>query len=166
MGIYYGNGSSITELAANKLTTTGHIIQTQENTNAGNYGFGPGSGGDLWSLSITTSSASSKVLIYLFLYERVDPGNGPWAIFFNNLRYSGPGSGNGSNLIASGWNGTTNYYLGHYEKYYLHQPGVAGTHTYTANTTNYPNGTTGYVNHAGNQNSDGYGIIRLMEIGG
>ena len=166
MAIYYNNGSSLAELAANKISSLGHVIQTVEVTQAGNQTYGSGAGGDLFSAAITTSSASNKVLVYMFVYERIDPGNGPWAISFNGIRYSGPGTGNGSNIIQSGWNGTTRYYLGHYEKYYLHSPGAAGTHTYTINVNNYPNGTTAYYNYAGNQNSDGNGIIRLMEIGG
>ena len=166
MAIFYSNGGSLVELATNKISSLGHVIQTVEVTQAGNQTFGSGGGGDLFSASITTHAAANRVLVYMFVYERIDPGNGPWAITFNNLRYSGPGSGNGSNIIASGWNGTTRYYLGHYEKYFLHNPAAAGTHTYTANVNNYPNGATAYYNHAGNQNSDGNGIIRLMEIGG
>ena len=166
MAIFYSNGGSLAELAANKISSLGHVIQTVEITQAGNQTFGSGGGGDLFSAAITTSAASSKVLVYMFVYERIDAGAGPWSITFNNLRYSGPGTGNGSNIIASGWNGTTNFYLGHYEKYHLHSPGVAGTHTYTISVNNYPNGATAYYNHASNQNSDGNGIIRLMEIGG
>lgn len=165
MAIYYSNGGALTELAANRISSAGHVIQTVEITQAGNQTFGSGGGGDLFSASITLTNSSNKVLVYMFVYERVDPGYGPWAISFNNLRYSGPGAGNGTNIIASGWNGTTRFYLGHYEKYYLHSPNAAGTHTYTINVNNYPNGATQYYNYAGNQNSDGNGIIRLMEIG-
>jgi hypothetical protein len=163
MGISFAGGD-ITELAANKLASSGRVIQTVEVQNAGNYTFGSGAGGDLYSASIVTSAAGNRVLAYLFMYHRVDPGEGPWAIGFNILRYNGPGSGSGSNLIHSGWNGTTNYYLGHYEKFYLHSPGAVGTHTYTANFVNYPQGSTHYVNNAGNQGGEGTGVIRLMEI--
>jgi hypothetical protein len=157
-------GGELSAAGAGKIRSLGRVIQTVEVRNNGNYAFGSGAGGDLYSASITTSQASHRVLAYLFMYHRVDPGSGPWAIGFNILRYNGPGSGNGSNLIHSGWNGTTNYYLGHYEKFYLHSPGVVGTHTYTANFVNYPQGSTHYVNHAGNQGGEGTGVIRLMEV--
>jgi len=165
MAINFSNGKEISELALNKLYAQGHIIQCVQTTSTSAVTLSANNQSDLFSLSITTSSNSSKVLAYLFLTERADKGTNRWSIFYNMLRYNGPGSGNGSNIIHSGWNGTFRFYLGNYDKYYLHSPGVAGTHTYTASARTYNQGT-GYVNYGGNQGGTGMGIIRLMEVAG
>lgn len=165
MAINFSNSKEISESAVNKLYAQGHIVQCVQTTNNGNVTMTAGTQASIHSLSITTSVATNKVLVYMFVTERMDPPSNTWAIFFNKLFYTGPSgaSGTGTNIIHSGWNGTYRFYLGNYEKYYLHSPGVAGTHTYEVVVNTYPAGT-GYVNSSTNQGGSGLGIIRLMEV--
>ena len=58
MGINFAGGN-LTELAANKLASSGRVIQTVEVTNGGNFGFGSGAGGDLYV------QVSSQVLLQI-----------------------------------------------------------------------------------------------------
>jgi len=166
MAINFSNGKEISELAVNKLYAEGSICQCVQVTNAGNHSVGNNTLKDIFNASITTSRASNKVLTYFYVTERMDFGGNRWSIMFNYLRYDGPSGANQNNsyLVDSGWNGTYRFYLGAYEKYYLHSPGVAGTHTYTVRCQSY-NAGTGYVNYGGNQGGDGTGVIRLMEVG-
>ncbi len=116
---------------------------------------------ELFTASITPTSASSKILIYIFAPFRMDAGAGTWSLGYmwvhNTTR--------NVNMISSGWNGTWRNTISSYTRRFLDSPNSTATQTYSFRVGNYPTGTC-HWNNSGQQNSDGYAYMTLTEISG
>jgi hypothetical protein len=112
---------------------------------------------NLGSASITPTSASSKILIYINTNFRQDSTQGTWSLGIISLFDAA-----NNQLIRGGWNGTWRHVIGHYEKQFLHSPNTTTTQTYTLAAFNYPTNGTFFLNTA--TASDQISFIKLMEF--
>ncbi len=114
---------------------------------------------ELFTGSITPTSLSSKILIYIYAPFRMDVAPVNWSLGYmwvhNTTRNVA--------LIASGWNGSTRMTISSYERKYLDSPNSTVTQTYSFRVGNYPTGTC-HWNNTGQSANDGYAYMTLMEI--
>lgn len=111
----------------------------------------------LGTASITPTSTTSKILIYIQTSFRQDSTQGSWSLGIIALRNAA-----GTEIIRGGWNGTWRHVIGMYQKQYLDSPNSTATQTYTLGGYNYPSDGTFYLNTS--VASDGITIIRLQEF--
>jgi len=111
----------------------------------------------LGTASITPTSATSNILIYIQTTFRQDAAQGTWSLGIIALQNAA-----GTELIRGGWNGTWRHVIGMYQKQYLHSPGTTATQTYTLGGYNYPSGANMLLNTGAA--SDGLTVIKLMEF--
>ena len=117
----------------------------------------------LFTGSITPTSTSNKILVYIYTPFRMDAGAGAWSLGYNWV-YN---TTQNRQIIRMGWNGTWRNTISSYEKLYLDSPASTSAQTYSIYVGNYPSGTTYWNNSSvGQQNSDGYAYLRLTEISG
>lgn len=116
---------------------------------------------ELFTGSITPTSASNKILVYVSSPFRMDAGAGTWSLGYmwvhNTTR--------NVNVITSGWDGTWRNAISSYTRQFLDSPGSTATQTYSFRVGNYPTGTC-YWNNTGQNAHDGYAFMRLTEISG
>lgn len=156
MAIYFPN-NTITEVAASKLLFPRNIVQVVETPITATLSVNNwATQNEIGTVSITPTSATSKILVYVNIGFRADfPGN--WSLGYFWVR------NNTSNveLCRSGWNGTWRHVIYDWSKNYLDSPGTTATQTYSLRCGNYPSGT-----HTFNTGlaSDGYSYIRATEF--
>jgi hypothetical protein len=113
---------------------------------------------ELFTASITPTSANNKILVYIFGSYRMDVASS-WSLGYmwvhNTTR--------NINIITSGWDGTWRNAISSYERQFLDSPLSTAVQTYSFRVGNYPSGTT-YWNNTGQNASDGYAYMRLTEI--
>lgn len=157
MAIIFPN-NTLSEVSSQYITYPGNIIQivenritatlTHQNWDVQN---------ELGSASITPTSTSSKILVYINITFRQDATQGTWSLgmfwLHNTTR--------NVNLITSGWNGGWRHVIDNYSKSYLDSPNSTATQTYSLRSGNYPSGANFYSNHSAAH--DGYSYIRLTE---
>lgn len=162
MGIYFPN-QNIQEIGGNINITGGTVVQVQETRSTAALGCANWSTQNfLFSGTITPTSASNKILVYMFIPFRMDAGAGTWSLGYIWLYRP---NNSGTQIMRSGWNGTWRQTISSWEKYYLDSPASTDTQTYSVYVGNYPQGTTQcYFNSTGPQNHDGYAYLRLTEI--
>jgi hypothetical protein len=163
MAIYYPT-SSIQEIGGQLSFSAGQIVQVIESRSTATVASANWATENSWfSGSITPTSASNKIHIYVFCPFRMDAGAGSWSLGY--LRVRAVSRAGTPLLIQSGWNGNWRNTISSYQKTYVDSPGTTATQTYTVYGMNYPTGTC-YWNNSGQQNSDGYAYIRMMEVVG
>jgi hypothetical protein len=156
MAIVFPN-NTISEVAPG-FTYPGTVVQIVEQQITATLSFNNwATRNNLGSASITPTSASSKILIYIQTTFRQDSTQGNWSLGIISLFDAA-----NNQLIRSGWNGTWRHVIGMYQKQYLHSPGTTATQTYTLAAYNYPTNGTFYVNTA--TASDGITILRMTEF--
>jgi hypothetical protein len=156
MAIVFPN-NTISEVAPG-FTYPGTVVQIVEQRITATLSFNNwATRNNLGSASITPTSASSKILIYIQTTFRQDSAQGTWSLGIISLFDAA-----NNQLIRGGWNGTWRHVIGMYQKQYLHSPNTTATQTYTLAGYNYPTAGTFYLNTA--TASDSISIIRLMEF--
>jgi hypothetical protein len=160
MAIIYPN-NTITEVGTGQISYPGNLVQTVEQKITATLSFYNWSTqNQLGTASITPSSSSSKILVYIHTNFRFDGnGQGTWAlgmIWLHNTTRN-------VNLIQSGWDGTWRHVISSYQKSYLDSPNSTATQTYSLRFGNYPAGGGTFFANAGTA-SDGICIIRLQEF--
>ena len=157
MAIYFPN-NTITEVGAGKLLFPKNIVQVVEapitaTLSVNNWA----TQNEIGTVSITPTSATSKILVYISIGFRADITQGNWSLGYFWVR------NNTSNveLTRSGWNGTWRHVIYHWSKHYLDSPASTATQTYSLRCGNYPTGT-----HAFNTSldHDGKCILRATEF--
>ena len=156
MAISFPN-NTITEVAASKLLFPRNIVQVVENPitatlSTNNWA----TQNEIGTVSITPTSATSKILVYVNIGFRAD-FTGTWSLGYFWVR------NNTSNveLCRSGWNGTWRNVIYDWSKNYLDSPGTTATQTYSLRCGNYPTGT--HTFNTGTA-SDGICYIRATEF--
>ena len=158
MGINFPS-QTITESAGILNVTGGTVVQVVEIRNTSTVASANWSTQNFWfSGAITPTSASNKILVYIYTPFRMDAGAGAWSLGFNWV-YNTTQS---RQIISMGWNGTWRNTISSYEKLYLDSPASTAAQTYSIYVGNYPSGTT-YWNST-NSGSDQYVYLRLTEI--
>lgn len=156
MAIYFPN-NTITEVAASKLLFPRNIVQVVETPITATLSVNNwATQNEIGTVSITPTSATSKILVYVNIGFRAD-FTGAWSLGYFWVR------NNTSNveLCRSGWNGTWRNVIYDWSKNYLDSPGTTATQTYSLRCGNYPTGT-----HTFNTglSHDGYSYIRATEF--
>jgi hypothetical protein len=156
MAIYFPN-NTITEVAASKLLFPRNIVQVVETPITATLSVNNwATQNQIGTVSITPTSATSKILVYVNIGFRAD-FTGNWSLGYFWVR------NNTSNveLCRSGWNGTWRNVIYDWSKNYLDSPGTTATQTYSLRCGNYPSGT-----HTFNTglSHDGYSYIRATEF--
>lgn len=159
MGINFPN-QTITETAGILNVTGGTAVQVVEvrsttTVSSANWS----TQNSFFSGSITPTSASNKILVYIYTPFRMDAGGGAWSLGYSWI-YNTTQS---RQIMKMGWNGTWRNTISSYEKLYLDSPASTAAQTYTIYVGNYPTGTT-YWNNSSQQNSDGYAYLRMTEF--
>lgn len=159
MAIYFPS-SSIQEISSQLNVSGGTIIQMIEVRSTNTYAAANWSTqNELFTGSITPTSTSSKILIYVHGTFRMDVAPVNWSLSFFWLH----NTTRNVNVITCGWNGTTRNVIGSLSRQYLDSPNSTATQTYSFRVGNYPTGTC-YWNNTSQSASDGYAYLRLMEI--
>ena len=157
MAIYFPN-NTITEVGAGKLLFPKNIVQVVESPITATLSVNNwATQNEIGTVSITPTSASSQILVYVSIGFRADIPQGNWSLGYfwvrNNTR--------NVELTRSGWNGTWRHVIYSWSKQYLDSPASTATQTYSLRCGNYPSGT-----HAFNTSlaSDGICILRATEF--
>jgi hypothetical protein len=160
MSIQFPN-QSIKEISSRlAVSGSGIPIQTIEIRSTATYASGNwATQNELFTGSITPTSSTSKILIYIYAPFRMDAGAGAWSLGYMWVHNT---TGN-YNVITSGWNGTWRNTISSYTRQFLDSPNSTATQNYSFKVGNYPSGTT-YWNNTSSQASDGYAYMRLTEI--
>lgn len=137
-----------------KINTPGGIVQIVNNQATISTTAGTGAWVDVFSTSITLSSASNQVMVEYFMNDRSDQGNGTWSLIYHRILR------NGTQIMYSGYNGAQANYIGYYARSFLDSPG-AGTHTYVASVLAYQG--TVWIGSYNSGSTNHY--LRLYEIG-
>ena len=162
MGINFPS-QTITETAGILNVTGGTVVQVVEARSTANLACANWSTQNfLFSGTITPTSASNKILVYIFTPFRMDTPVVAWSLGFNWV-YNTTQS---RQIMSMGWNGTTRMTISSYEKMYLDSPASTAAQTYSVYVGNYPQGATVcyWNNNAGQSASDGYAYLRMTEI--
>jgi hypothetical protein len=156
MAIIFPN-NTISEVSPG-FTYPGTLIQVVEQRLTNTLAFNNwATRNNLGSASITPTSATSRILIYINTNYRQDSSQGSWSLGIISLF-----DANNNQLIRGGWNGTWRHVIGSYQKQFLHSPGTTATQTYTLAAFNFPSDGTFFVNTT--TASDGITFIKLMEF--
>lgn len=157
MAIVFPN-NTISEVSSSFITYPGNIVQMVESritaTVTCNNWATPN---NLGTLTITPTSASNRILLYINMNMRQDTTQGSWSLCYLDLHNATRGQ-----LIISGWEGTWRHTIYSYRKQYLDSPNSTSPQTYTLRGYNYPSGAVAYFNTA--TSSDGFCYIRATEI--
>ncbi len=157
MPIVYPN-NTISEVSNAYISYPGNIVQVVESRITATLSFQNWSTqNELGTASITPTSASNKILVYIHTNFRQDATQGTWSlgmIFLHNTTRNVA-------LIRSGWQGGWRHTISHYSKSYLDSPNSTATQTYSLRGGNYPSGANMTMNTG--TASDGYSYIRLTE---
>lgn len=161
MAIYFPN-SNIQEINGKINIPGSTIVQVVETRSSATLAVNNWSTqNELFQASITPTQATNKILVYMYGAFRQDSAPTNWSLGYFwiwNITTN-------TNIIVSGWNGSTRMTIQSYEKCYLDSPNSTATQTYSFRVGNYPTGTEYYGNNPGNSNaSDGYSYLRLTEI--
>lgn len=156
MAIVFPN-STISEVNSSFITYPGNIVQIVESkitatVTCNNWN----TANPIGSLTITPTSASNKILLYVHMNMRMDMTQGNWSLCYLDLYNSARGQ-----LIVSGWDGTWRHTIYSYRKQYLDSPSSTSTQTYTLRCYNFPSGVVAYFNTS--TSSDGLCYIRATE---
>jgi hypothetical protein len=157
MAIYFPN-NTITEVAAGKLLFPKNIVQVVEAPITGSFTVNNwATQNEIGTVSITPTSATSKILVYISIGFRGDIAQGNWSLGYFWVR------NNTSNveLTRSGWNGTWRHVIYHWSKHYLDSPASTATQTYSLRCGNYPSGAHSFNTSLA---SDGICILRATEF--
>lgn len=156
MAIVFPN-NTISEVNSSFISYPGNVVQIVESkitaTVTCNNWATPN---NIGSLSITPTSTTSKILIYVHMNMRMDMTQGNWSLCYLDLYNADRGQ-----LIISGWDGTWRHTIYSYRKQYLDSPSSTAVQTYTLRCYNYPIGVVAYFNT--NTSSDGLCYIRATE---
>jgi hypothetical protein len=156
MAIVFPN-NTVSEVSPG-FTYPGALVQVVEQTITATLSFNNwATFNALGSASITPTSATSNILIYIQTTFRQDSTQGTWSLGIIALRNAA-----GTELIRGGWNGTWRHVIGMYQKQFLHSPGTTATQTYTIGGYNYPTNGTFLLNTG--TASDAKTVIRLQEF--
>lgn len=157
MAIIFPN-NTISEVGVNKISYPKNMIQMVDNTFTSNFAVNNwATQNELATASITPTSSSSKILVYVNVHFRGDIAQGNWSLGYIWIR----NNSRNVELCRSGWNGTWRHTISNWSRYYLDYPGTTATQVYSIRCGNYPSGT-----HVFNQSGggDGKSFIRLMEF--
>ena len=159
MGINFPN-QTITETAGILNVTGGTAVQVVEVRSTATYASANWATQNLlFTGTITPTSASNKILVYIYTPWRMDAGAGAWSLGYSWI-YNTTQS---RQIMKMGWNGTWRNTISSYEKLYLDSPASTAAQTYSIYVGNYPSGTT-YWNNSSNSASDGYAYLRMTEF--
>tara|TARA_B110000503_G_scaffold143761_1_gene248171 strand:- start:5474 stop:5950 length:477 start_codon:yes stop_codon:yes gene_type:complete len=156
MAIYFPN-NTITEVGASKLLFPKNIVQVVESRITATFTVNNwATQNEIGTVSITPTSATSQILVYVNIGFRAD-FNTTWSLGYFWLR----NNTRNVELTRSGWNGTWRSVIYDWSKQYLDSPASTATQTYSLRCGNYPSGT-----HAFNTQlaSDQICIIRATEF--
>lgn len=153
--------NTITEVGLNRITYPQNLIQVVNNEFTANLNTNNWSTqNEIATVSITPTSASSKILIYVMIHYNGYIAQGNWSLGYFWLR----NNTNNTELTRSGWNGTWRHSLYSWSKHFLDSPGTTATQTYSLRVGNYPTGAHGF--NTSGSNHDGKSYIRAMEFAG
>lgn len=157
MAIIFPN-NTLSEVNSQYITYPGNIVQIVENRITATLSHQNwATQNELGTASITPTSASNKILVYINVTFRQDATQGTWSLgmfwLHNTTR--------DVNLIKSGWNGGWRHTIGNYSKSYLDSPNSTTTQTYSLRSGNYPSGANLLCNQGAAH--DGFSFIRLTE---
>lgn len=157
MAIIFPN-NTIAEVGAGKLSYPQNVIQIVDvpftaSLVVNNWA----TQNELATASITPSSASSRILIYINVHFRGDITQGTWSLgyiwFRSNTR--------NVELCRMGWNGTWRHTISNWSRHYLDIPNSTATQTYSIRVGNHPSGSHNF--NTGNAH-DGVSHLRLLEL--
>lgn len=156
MAIYFPN-NTITEVGASKLLFPKNIVQVVESTitatlTVNNWA----TQNEIGTVSITPTSATSQILVYVNIGHRAD-FTGTWSLGYFWLR----NNTRNVELTRSGWNGTWRNVIYDWSKQYLDSPASTATQTYSLRCGNYPSGAHSFNTSL---SSDQICIIRATEF--
>jgi hypothetical protein len=136
MAIYFPN-NTITEVAAGKLLFPKNIVQVVEAPITGSFTVNNwATQNEIGTVSITPTSATSQILVYVSIGFRGDIAQGNWSLGYFWLR----NNTRNVELTRSGWNGTWRHVIYSWSKQYLDSPASTATQTYSLRCGNYPSG--------------------------
>jgi hypothetical protein len=157
MAIVFPN-NTITEVGAGKISYPKKVIQIVDNPFTATLSVNNWSTqNEIATATITPTSTTSQILIYVNCHFRGDIADGSWSLGYfwvhNNTQNVALG--------RSGWNGTWRMVIYDWSKHFLHSPASTSAQTYSLRFGNYPSGT-----HVCNTSCahDGISHIRLIEF--
>lgn len=158
MAIVFPN-NTIREVSSSFVSYPGNIVQIVESKITATLSVNNwNTANTIGSLTITPTSTSSTILLYIHMNMRMDTtaGGGAWSLCYVDLYNSARGQ-----LIISGWDGTQRNTIYSYRKQYLDSPGSTAAQTYSLRCYNFPSGVVGNFNTT--TASDGICYIRATE---
>lgn len=113
----------------------------------------------MFSQSVTTKFPNSTLLVYAYVSQRVDNGTGNWSLGYIQVLEAATST----QVMYSGYNGVYTNFIHDYTAEKPFYAGAAGT-TYTFQLRVASYSGTVYFNSTANDSSDGYAILRILEI--
>jgi len=157
MAIVFPN-NTITEVGSGKISYPKNVIQIVDNPftatlSTNNWA----TQNEIATATITPTSTSSQILVYVNIHYRGDIAQGNWSLGYFWVR----NNTQNVELGRSGWNGTWRHTIYDWSKHFLHSPASTSAQTYSLRCGNYPSGT-----HVFNTSiaHDGISHIRLIEF--
>lgn len=159
MAIVFPN-NTISEVALDKISFPNNIIQIVDNPFTASLSVNNwATQNEIATATITPTSTSSKILVYVNVHFRGDIAQGNWSLGYIWVR----SNTRNVELMRSGWNGTWRHTISNWSKQFLDSPASTAAQTYSIRCGNYPSGAHNF--NTGNA-GDGISHIRLMEIAG
>lgn len=141
--------------AGNAINIPGSVIQFIDNTATVSATAGTSAWVDTLTTSITTSKAGNRILVEYLMNERNDVGQGTWNLIYHRILC------NGSQVMASGHNGSASLHIGFYERSFIYTSGAVGTYTFIASCLAHQG--TAWIGSTNSGSTNHY--LRLYEIG-
>jgi hypothetical protein len=156
MGIIFSQNTQITATGSS-INIPGSVIQFVDNTATVSTTAGTGAWVNTMSTSITISKSGNQILVEYMMNERNDYSQGSWNLIYHRIL------ANGTQVMASGHNGSASLHIGFYERTFLYTPPGNATGTFTFVSQCLAHQGTAWI---GNYNSGSTAhYLRLYEIG-
>lgn len=153
------SGNRIVCVDGGSVVAPGMVVQTVINRNTTALSTSSATLATLFSQSVTTKLPNSTLLVYAYVSQRVDNGNGTWNLGYIQVLESTTST----QVMYSGYNGVFTNFIHDYTAEKPFYAGAAGTtYTFQLRVGSYTG--TVHFNSPANDSSDGYAILRILEI--
>jgi hypothetical protein len=154
MAINFSQGTQI-DSSANNLNIPGSVIQFVNNTQTVSTTAGTGAWVDLLSTTISISKPGNKIMVEYLMNHRNDFGQGSWCLVYHRILC------NGTQVMASGHDGSASLHIGFYERTFIYTPPGPGTYTFVSSALAHQG--TAWLGSYNSGSTNHY--LRLYEIG-
>jgi hypothetical protein len=154
MAINFSQGTQISS-SGQSLNIPGSVVQFVNNTQTVSTTAGTGAWVDLLTTSITISKPGNKIMVEYLMNHRNDFGQGSWCLVYHRILC------NGTQVMASGHDGSASLHIGFYQRTFLYTPPSAGTFTFVSSALAHQG--TAWLGSYNSGSTNHY--LRLYEIG-